>query len=261
MQTVTVRGVEIGSGIPKICAPVVGKTLEDVLSQAKALADLPVDLCEWRIDHLTLPLSQPETKSAVAEMLPALREALGETPLLVTFRTKAEGGEQSASSQAYSDLLCHLAATGLIDLLDVELSQGQAVFHTILTCAHENGVKVVASNHDFHATPAKEEIKSRLARMEEWGADIAKIAVMPQSEEDVATLLTATQERHQEAQIPLITMSMSQLGMFSRKAGELFGSSVTFGSAAAASAPGQIQVEELHEILLNFHRLAPGELL
>jgi 3-dehydroquinate dehydratase-1 len=220
-----------------------------------------VDLCEWRIDHLSLPLSQPETKSAVAEMLPALREVLGETPLLVTFRTKAEGGEQSASAQAYSDLLCHLAATGLIDLLDVELSQGQPVFQTILTCAHENGVKVVASNHDFHATPAKEEIKSRLARMEEWGADIAKIAVMPQSEEDVTALLAATRERYQEAQIPLITMSMSELGMVSRTVGEQYGSSVTFGSAAAASAPGQIQVEKLHEILLNLHRQAQDKLL
>jgi 3-dehydroquinate dehydratase-1 len=253
--------VEIGSGIPKICAPIVGKTLEDVLSQAKALRSLPVDLCEWRIDHLSLSLSDPDAKAAVAEMLPSLREALGELPLLVTFRTQAEGGEQSASPQAYSDLLCSLSATGQIDLVDVELSQGHSVFQTILDCAHGNGVKVVASNHDFHATPAKEEITARLSKMEEWGADIAKIAVMPQSAADVTSLLSATYDRHQISHIPLITMSMSGLGMFSRVVGELYGSSVTFGSAAAASAPGQIEVTQLRQDLLRIHQAIPAETL
>ena len=35
------------------------------------------------------------------------------------------------------------------------------------------------SNHDFHKTPAKDEIIYRLRRMQELGADIPKIALMP----------------------------------------------------------------------------------
>ena len=48
---------------------------------------------------------------------------------------------------------------------------------------------------------------------------------------------------------PYITMSMGKLGLVSRISGELTGSAVTFGSASAASAPGQLPVGELRTIL------------
>ena len=37
MNTVEVRNVKIGDGIPKICVPVVGKTKEEILSQAREI--------------------------------------------------------------------------------------------------------------------------------------------------------------------------------------------------------------------------------
>jgi len=39
----------------------------------------------------------------------------------------------------------------------------------------------------------------------------------------------------------------------SRLTGELFGSALTFGAAKTASAPGQIPVTELREILTVLH--------
>ena len=48
------------------------------------------------------------------------------------------------------------------------------------------------SNHDYDKTPDVDEIVSRLTSMAEFGADVPKMAVMPQSVEDVPTLLTAT---------------------------------------------------------------------
>ena len=47
MRTVTVRNVEIGAGMPKICVPIVGETREEILSQARAIRALPADLVEW----------------------------------------------------------------------------------------------------------------------------------------------------------------------------------------------------------------------
>ena len=44
--------------------------------------------------------------------------------------------------------------------------------------------------------------------MEDLGADIAKIAVMPQSAGDVLTLLSATHKASQSLSCPLITMSI-----------------------------------------------------
>ena len=110
---------------------------------------------------------------------------------------------------------------------------------------------MVLCNHDFERTPPEEEIIRRLELMESKGADICKIAVMPQTPEDVLTLLKATHRRQQFSKVPLITMSMGNLGMVSRLAGEVFGSAATFGSLGKASAPGQMAVEDLAVALKN----------
>lgn len=55
-------------------------------------------------------------------------------------------------------------------------------------------MKVIASNHDFHKTPSKEELIHRLRLMQDFDADLPKIAVMPTCRQDVLTLLSATLE-------------------------------------------------------------------
>lgn len=115
-------------------------------------------------------------------------------------------------------------------------------------------MKVVASNHDFHKTPSQDEIVSRLCKMQELGADIPKIAVMPQNKKDVLTLLSATEEMVREhASRPIITMSMAGTGVISRLCGEVFGSALTFGAVGKASAPGQMGASELRTVLTLLH--------
>ena len=85
-------------------------------------------------------------------------------------------------------------------------------------------------------------------------ADICKIAVMPRDATDVLTLLSATNEMYTHyASVPIVTMSMGQLGMISRVTGQLFGSALTFGSAKA-SAPGQLSVQVLRNYLKTFEQ-------
>ncbi|OJT86888.1 3-dehydroquinate dehydratase, partial [Clostridioides difficile] len=101
----------------------------------------------------------------------------------------------------------------------------------------------------------KEEIVSRLCRMQELGADLPKIAVMPQNEKDVLVLLEATNEMFKiYADRPIITMSMSGMGVISRLCGEIFGSALTFGAAKSVSAPGQISFKELNSVLNLLHK-------
>ena len=86
--------------------------------------------------------------------------------------------------------------------------------------------------------------------MQDLGADIPKIAVMPQNKKDVLTLLAATEEMASEyADRPIITMSMAGTGLISRLCGEVFGSALTFGAVGKASAPGQMNASDLREIL------------
>ena len=188
------------------------------------------------------------------DVLSVLREALENLPLLVTFRTKQEGGEQEISAEAYKEFLKCVLASGKADLIDVELFMGDELLESIAKAAHPCGVKVVASSHDFAKTPEKEEIIRRLCRMQELGADLLKIAVMPKSTGDVLTLLQATWEMHSvHAKQPVITMSMGGTGAISRLSGEVFGSALTFGSAGKASAPGQVAVQELKNVLKVVH--------
>ena len=91
--------------------------------------------------------------------------------------------------------------------------------------------------------------------MQKLNADILKIAVMPNNRKDVLTLLSATEEIYSNlADRPVITMSMGGLGMISRLSGEIFGSAVTFGSAGKTSAPGQVEVYELKNVLDMIHK-------
>lgn len=50
MKTVTIKNVTLGSGAPKICVPMVGKTVAELLEEANNLVELDLDIVEWRVD-------------------------------------------------------------------------------------------------------------------------------------------------------------------------------------------------------------------
>lgn len=250
MNSVKIRDVILGEGIPKICVPVTGHTEEEIRLRLREAADTDADVVEWRADWYDGVFE----KGKLSGMLKLLREFVGETPLLVTFRTREEGGEQEISQKAYEDFLSEVLYSGQADMIDAELFRGENLLTRICREAHQSGTAVVASSHDFEKTPEKDEILRRLCRMQECGADVLKMAAMPQNPQDVLTLLSATWEMKEKyAKQPLITMSMGKTGVVSRMCGEIFGSALTFGSAGTASAPGQIPVSELRNILEIFH--------
>lgn len=243
---VTVRGTTLGTGRPKVIVPLTGATADELVEQAAAVVAAAPDLVEWRIDLLD------DTAQAVA-VGHRLRAALGELPLLATIRTSAEGGQATVTDTEYVDLYRAVLDAGLADLIDVEVMRGADAVRTLVDLAHAASVVVVASNHDFDATPPREEIVRRLLLMAEQGADILKIAVMPRDPGDVLTLLSATWETSQRTDHPLITMSMAGTGVASRIAGGVFGSAATFGMVGRASAPGQVAVGPLRAALTLIH--------
>ena len=251
MNTVKIRNLEVGAGAPKVIVPIVGKTREEILAKGKELASIPLHVVEWRVDFYedVFQISQ------VLETLKGLRAALGETPILFTFRTLKEGGEKEISMEDYTALNKAVAQSGDADAIDVEIFSGDQVVLENIANIHAAGKVVVGSNHDFHKTPSQADLIYRLRKMQDMGADIPKIAVMPQNKADVLALLAATEEMYRcYADRPIITMSMSATGVISRLCGEVFGSSMTFGAVGQVSAPGQIPVDQLNaatEIIHN----------
>lgn len=249
-KIVTIKDVKIGEGLPKICVPMVGENISQLVEEANFLKDLDLDVVEWRVDFFEDVTSIDKVKEALL----AIRAILVDKPLIFTFRSAKEGGDKEVSTAYYVELNKSIATTKLIDIIDVELFNEEKDVKELIAAAHVNGVAVIISNHDFHKTPAKEEIISRLRKAQELGGDIPKIAVMPTCAGDVLTLLDATRIMKEEyADGPIITMSMAGKGVISRLSGEIFGSDLTFGAAKKVSAPGQISVVDLRKTIQLLH--------
>ena len=116
--------------------------------------------------------------------------------------------------------------------------------------AKEKGVKVVLSWHDFAKTPKKDVLVQKMMKMQKEECDLIKIAVMPNSREDVLSLMGASVEMAERKAVrPFITMAMGTLGRVTRAACALTGSCVSFGTAGTMSAPGQISAGMLRQML------------
>ncbi|WP_036688479.1 type I 3-dehydroquinate dehydratase [Paucisalibacillus globulus] len=248
---IKVRNVSIGQGIPKIIVPLIGSTDSELVKEVHHVMGLKPDIVEWRVDTY----AEVGNLDAVQGMLSNLRDILVDKPILFTFRSFNEGGKREASVEFYQKLIKMAIQSKLIDLVDMELFLGDDLVTDLVCMAKENGIYIVMSNHDFHKTPKKEEIISRLRKMQELGADIPKIAVMPNNTQDVITLLDASNTMKEKySDRPFITVSMGEKGVVSRLTGEVFGSAATFGSGRESSAPGQIDVMELSGILNVIHK-------
>ncbi|WP_260514475.1 type I 3-dehydroquinate dehydratase [Serratia fonticola] len=250
MKTITVKNIVFGEGAPKIIVSLMGKDIPSVVAEAQDYRHADFDILEWRVDHF----ADVATLSNVIAAARQIKEIIADKPLLFTFRSAQEGGEQELPAQDYIALNLAAVDSGLVDMIDLELFTGDELVKEAVAHAHAKNVLVIMSNHDFHKTPPQEEIVKRLCKMQELGADIPKIALMPQNKSDVLTLLAATLEMHElHAHGPIITMSMAKTGIVSRLAGETFGSAATFGAVKKASAPGQISVTDLRTILTILH--------
>ena len=246
-KTITIKGVKIGEGLPKICVPIIGKTMEEILDETRFLKTIDYDIAEWRADFY----NDIECIDRAKLVLEAIRYILMDKPIIFTFRSAGEGGARRVSTKFYYELNMAMIQTRAASIVDIELFNDETEIRTLIDVAHKNSVAVIISNHDFDKTPPKEEIISRLQRASELGGDILKIAVMPTCAKDVITLLDATRimkEKHKNR--PITAISMGKQGAISRLAGGLFGSDITFAYAKKASAPGQISSEELRKIML-----------
>ncbi|MCH2070453.1 type I 3-dehydroquinate dehydratase [Acinetobacter pittii] len=230
----------------KTIVPITAKTKEQALAQAQVIANTAdADLAEFRIDLLSFA---SDTKQVIA-LGHELKKILGNKPMIATIRTKNEGGQLEISDVDYGKTYQAYLKNPFMDWLDVEMFRDQKVVLDIVQKAHQKKVLVVMSNHDFQKTPSQDEIEKRLLKQDQMGADILKIAVMPKSKQDVFTLMNATLKVSQQTTKPLLTMSMGQLGTISRVATANMGGSYSFGMIGQASAPGQIDVTKLKQIL------------
>ena len=244
-KTVKVGDLILGDGSPKICVPITGRGKDQIVEQAQAIAQAAPDLAEWRVDYL----EEAGGKKDIIDILVAIRNALGDIPLLFTYRTESEGGYGRVGWSHYAELLEWAACRPEIDLIDVEAMGLDVDTEGLIHIIHGRGTPVIASVHYCGEMPGKKERKEALRFLRQSGGDIIKMAFTPQNEEDVLDLMSWTYKKSKKMEQPLVTMAMGDAGRVSRVSGRLTGSAMTFGCLDEASAPGQIPVSELRRIL------------
>ena len=245
-RPLTVRGQPLGkSGEAAVCLPLMAPDSSRLDSELQTLLALSPDVIEWRVDHFAA-----DTIDSVMVAASRLRREAGATPLIFTLRSEVEGGAKfSLDTRNAVPLMIRAAESSCFEFIDVELSLPSDVAQNIIDTAHQNDVQVIGSSHHFSETPSEESIVATLSNAAKIGADVAKIAVMPKVISDVVTLLAATERASRELRIPLITMAMGSLGVVTRVFGGMFGSALTFAAGTKTSAPGQLPIETLREIL------------
>lgn len=248
-KAVSVKNMTIGEGMPKICVPVMGNTVDELLAQTQKAVKASPDFLEWRADSCTEILN----KDTTLNMLGEIRKTAGPLPVLFTFRSMAQGGAKEISACEYEALNLEVAHSHMAELIDVEARMEGLDARQLIEKLHAEGCVVIASYHCFDRTPSDRELRELFMELQKSGADILKVAVMPENRGDVVRLLQVTQEMLTVSSCPCITMAMGALGAVTRVSGETFGSCVTYASAGEASAPGQLPVREVRMVQEILH--------
>lgn len=234
----------LGGAAVLTCVPLTAVERSALAPQAARLAALGPDCIEWRADFIP-DLTPDEVQALLADLSASARR-----PLIFTNRRHEEGGARLQDEAERLAILEAAATTGLAALIDIEMATPPALAEKVTAAARGSGARVIRSWHDFGATPTAEAILGSMRAMQEAGADVAKVAVMPRSPEDVLLLLGAGLEaRRTFLEIPAILMSMGAEGAISRIGGGYFGSDLTFAVGIAASAPGQIELALANRLL------------
>jgi 3-dehydroquinate dehydratase-1 len=207
------------------------------------------DVVEFRMDLASDPLDQ-------------LAAYEGVLPLIVTNRAAWEGGE--ADGRDRYDVLSEAVDHPSVVAVDIELAAltgtlpadgstdaatEQSHAEELRSQAREAGVEVIASVHDFTATPPADELVDLLATATTAG-DIGKLATTATNHGDALAMLRATNQAtavgHQVA-----TMCMGEPGRHTRAVAPVYGSVIGYAPvvAAEATAPGQYPLDTLRRLV------------
>ena len=246
----------------KVIVPITGADEEAILKEVAAIQGTDADAVEWRFDLARTLYSfdsednvrDAEVYSAaetLQDVLKLLSERLEGRELLFTIRTRCQGGRFPNHDEAYEKLVSEAIKSGCISMVDIEDTTESSSMRRIMELAGKFRVRSIVSYHDFDRTPEYDEILAKFDSIKNTGADIIKTAFMPRTGSDVARLMSATAyyKEHAGRKSSMITMSMGDLGKISRVGGAIFGSDYTFASVSETSAPGQMPIGMVRQIM------------
>ena len=205
-----------------------------IVVSVASTSDLPAAL-ESGADLIELRLDLIQTDAATLKGLTTDARAL-----IITVRSRAEGGAFSGTAEEWWDLVCPWCETAtFIDLERRFAGYAQRV--------RKCGTRVLGSTH-LNYMPSTDELETLRDEINAY-ADCAKIIVTPQSHDDVLTLATFTQQTTTQ---PICTGVLGEKFRFARILLSYVGSALIYCHAGTGTAAGQYQVEEVRQVFEMF---------
>jgi 3-dehydroquinate dehydratase/shikimate dehydrogenase len=209
-----------------LCVSLTPRSLDEVFS-----SDLTgADCAEVRLDYLENP---QESVHARWDRLPL--------PVIATCRGKERGGRFEGSIEEEIRILQSAVGNGA-EFVDID-------YRCAISFA---GARVIASFHDFAATPS--DIDAVVDSACAGPGQIAKVATLVNSWTDnrrLFSLLSRTWPK------PVIVTGMGEIGQITRVIGPSRGSFLTYAASSNGSAPGQLSLSEMLEVY-RFRRVRPS---
>lgn len=198
------------------------------LSSAEAISDLleksrpQIMMAEIRLDRCPLSLEDIEALFSSSD-----------TPLIATARVAGDGsGTWEEAEKKLSAAIQSGAA-----FADLEIEAPKEMGKRLRRLCNEYGTVMIRSAHFFDGTPSMEKLIETESVCRKFGGEIAKIAAMAHSPEDVRRVM----DLYEYSDSRLVAFAMGQEGRESRLECLKLGSPFTYAalSEAEAAAPGQ----------------------
>lgn len=234
-KTVKIGDVVVGEDTV-ICGCVSERDVFEMIEVAEEAGS--ADLVELRLDALDDP--------DVTDVKRQLSNNDVSCPIILTIRKENEGGDYHGNEAGRAELFEELIE--FVDAIDLEYHTADKYRREIVQKAKEVGDPIIFSYHNYSRTGGLEEFKFRLEECLELG-DIAKVATMIQSPKDSLNLLKATYEVKKRLKEPLVSVGMGGLGKHTRVVAPFYGSDIVYASVDEATAPGQLSVGEVKDVL------------
>ncbi|MFC5369249.1 type I 3-dehydroquinate dehydratase [Arcanobacterium bovis] len=240
---------------PSVIVPLTGTTTQMLIEQAEEAQAAGADVIEWRIDFMIGAHHNLSFTSLGREIVEPIL-ACTTVPLLLTIRTMEQGGQVKLSDGRYRILLAEMLDTlnylqVPAERIGIDLEFRFEGTPALCERAQELGYTVVLSHHDWNETPHPDVMYLVFDEMLELPGAVPKLAVTPNSEDDVDALLCTARKVSREHDRPIIALSMGELGKRSRLEGWKYGSIATFATVGEGSAPGQPSIAELRAALAD----------
>ncbi|XP_038901058.1 bifunctional 3-dehydroquinate dehydratase/shikimate dehydrogenase, chloroplastic [Benincasa hispida] len=234
---------EITKNSSLVCVPIMADSADLMIADACKAKTSGADLVEIRLDSLKIFNPQTDLQILTKEC---------PLPTLFTYRPKWECGQYDGDENERLEVL-RLAMELGADYVDVELQVAREFIDSIRGKKPQK-FKVIVSSHNYQETPSLDDLGKLVARIQESGADIVKIATTALDITDVSRIFHIIVH----SQVPVIGLVMGERGLISRILCAKFGGYLTFATLEAGiiSAPGQPTIQDLLT-LYNFRQIGP----